>query len=76
MATPLTCVDQERSILELFKGLFVRMDDGSFAVRTITTEDGDALTCNEQVMGTETLLRAAIQRIDDDKYAIQVTPVS
>lgn len=76
MATPLTCTDQERSIIELIRGLFVRMDDGTFAIRVIETEDGDALTCPEDVMGSETLLRAAIQRIADDQYAIQITPVS
>lgn len=72
----LTCADIDYSTETLIRGCFVRMDDGSFALRTVETADGDAIVCSEANLDTEGLIRGAIVRIATDQYAFQITPVS
>lgn len=72
----LDCTDEGYNLESLIRGCFVRMDDDSFALRTVETADGDAIACADVNLDTEGLLRGAIVRIATDQYAFQITPVS
>lgn len=75
MATPLTCADTERSTEELIRSLFVRMDDGSFAVKTTESSGGDPVDCDMAGIPSLEMLRGAIVR-EGSEFALQVQPVT
>lgn len=75
MATPLDCDDTELSTEELVKSLFVRMDDGSYAVKTTTNTGGDPVDCDMTEIPTLNMLRGAVVR-EGDEYALQIVAVS
>lgn len=75
MATPLTCADTERSTEELVRSLFVRMTDGSFAIKIVETADGDPVDCDMTDTPSLEMLRGAIVR-EGSEFALQVQPVT
>lgn len=76
MATALTCDDTFRSTQELIRGLFVKMDDGSYAIRGIEVAGGTAIDCDQIEVGSEEMLRSAIVRVTGNEYALQLKPVT
>lgn len=75
MATPLTCDDVEIGTETLIRSLFVRMDDGSFAIKTVPGEGGEAIDCSMTETSTMEMIRGAIVR-EGSEFALQVQSVS
>ncbi len=71
----LTCDDAGRSTIELLRGLFVRMDDGSFAMKTTTVAGGDPMECNESEIPTQNIVRGGIVRVGG-VLAMQIQPTA
>ncbi|HNR56508.1 MAG TPA: hypothetical protein PKJ19_15170 [Flavobacteriales bacterium] len=75
MADALTCTDAQRGTETLVKELFVKMDDGSYAVKVTTVTGGDAVDCDLTEVPTLNMLQGAMVRIDD-VLVLQIQEVS
>lgn len=68
----LTCDDVSLSTEELEKGKYVKLDDGTYAMRIVIVTDGDPLDCDDAQEQTQTLKRGATVILSPGQYALQV----
>ena len=71
----LTCNDTELPTEQLIRSLFVRMTDGSFAVKVTPETGGDPVDCDMTDIPSMEMLRGAIMRVGDE-FALQTQAVS
>lgn len=68
----LTCDEVGLSTEELERASYVRLDDGTFALRIVVVTGGDALDCDNNQDSTETMRRGAFVSLGSGQWAVQV----
>jgi hypothetical protein len=71
----LTCTEVEKGYETIIRSLFVKMDDGSYAVKTTTVTGGDPIDCDTAEPSAMSMLLGAVVN-EGGEYVLQIQAAS